>query len=76
MTQGTSFEQTWISSPKGRFIPNINAFQPVVQEKIFEDSLFCTLLSLQMVQAQACFLPSLVEIDPVVLEKKSIKGQS
>jgi len=37
MTLGTLFEQICILSPKGSFIPNINAFCQVVHEKkIFE----------------------------------------
>jgi len=71
---------------------NINAYQPVVHEKkIFEDlskfSLFCPLLGSKWGQPplfeqiwipiyQACFLPTLVEIGLVVLEKKSFKGKS
>jgi len=48
MTLGTLFEQNWILSSKGSFVPNINAFRPVVHEKkIFEYlskfSLFCPL---------------------------------
>jgi len=64
---------------------NINAFWHVVHEKVSEDlskySLFCPLLGPQKRPAplfeqiwipilQACFLPSLVEIGQVVLEKK------
>jgi len=51
MTLRTSFEQTWISFPQGCYLPNINAFRPVVHEKlkIFEDlskfSLFCPFLN-------------------------------
>jgi len=68
---------------------NINAFQPVIHENIFEDlsklSLFCSLLCPKRAQplylntipiSQEYFLPSLVEIGQVVLEKKSFKGKS
>jgi len=71
---------------------NINAFRLVVHEKmIFEDlskcSLFYPLLGPKRGQSlyfnksgspssKACFLPSLVEIGLVVLEKKSFKGKS
>jgi len=49
------FEQTWNSLPQGCYMPNINAFRPVVHEKkIFEDlskfSLFCPLLGSKMGQ--------------------------
>jgi len=79
------YEQTWISLPQGYPMPNINAFRPVVHEKkIFEDlskfSIFCPLLGPKRGQPlfeqiwipipQGCFLPSLVEIGLVVLEKK------
>jgi len=82
------FEQTWILSPKASFIPNINTFQPVVHEKkIFEYlskfSLFFPLLGskrpaplfeqIWIPILQVWFLPSLVEIGPVILEKKLIK---
>jgi len=65
-------------------MPNINAFQQVVvhEKKIFEDLskflLFFPLtgpfyLTNLNPHPQACFLPSLVEIGQVVLEKKSFK---
>jgi len=82
----TLFEQTWISLPQGYSMPNIKAFQLVVHEKkIFEDLSICflilPLIGPQKVPAplfkqiwipifQECFLPRLVEIGLVVLEKK------
>jgi len=48
MTLGTLFEQTRISLPQGCSMLNVNAFRPVVHEKIVEDlskyALFCPLL--------------------------------
>jgi len=90
MTLGTLYEQILISLPQGHYMPNINAFRPVVhQKKIFEDlskfSLFFPLLGpkggqpLYLNKSESpspCFLPSSVEIGLVVLEKKSFKGKS
>jgi len=88
ITLGTLFEQTWISFPQGCSMLNIKTFWPVVHEKkIFEDlsnfSLFCPLLGQPLYLnkiwipiPQACFLPRLVEINLMVLEKKSFKGKS
>jgi len=60
--------------------------RPMVHEKIFEDlskfSLFCPLLGQPLYSdksesqsPQACFLPTLIAIGLVVLEKKLFKGK-
>jgi len=36
MTSETLFEETWISLHQGYSMPNTNAFQPVVHEKIYD----------------------------------------
>jgi len=46
---------------------NINAFWPVVHEKIFEELSKLSLFRPSLGQPQACFLPSLVEIGPVLM---------
>ena len=82
---GPSFGQTWISINQGFFVTSLVEISPVVLKKkifkvgqcIFTISLLSPLWkrrgpSFEQTQipfTQGCFVPSLVEIGPVVLEK-------
>ena len=81
---GSSFEQTWIPFTEECFVPSLVEFGPVVLEKYLNFvnvfSLFSNYLPLEkgvtllfeqiwIPLTQECFVPSLIEIFPVVLEK-------
>ena len=80
-----SFEQTWIPFNKGKYVPNLVEIGPVVLEKIFKSYQFfyhfpilsplgraCMALHLKkkILFTKGYFVPSLVEIGQVDLEKK------
>ena len=83
--RGPSFEQTWIPITQGCFVPSLDEIGPVVLENtIFKvrQCLFAISLLFSLGKGrgpsfektwipitQRCFVPSLVEIGPVVLEK-------
>jgi len=86
ITLWTLFDQTWIFLPQGCSILNINAWEEGFWRFI---NIFLILLLIEPQKGpaplieqiwisipQECFLPSLVEIGIVVLEKKSFKGKS
>ena len=83
--RGTSFEQIWITFTQGCFVPRFVEIGPVVLKKKMFKVCICILAisllsplekehdpSFEQIWipiTQGCFLPSLVEIGPVVLEK-------
>ena len=89
--RGLSFEQMWIPSTKGCFVPRLVQIGTVILEKkifkYFQYNFTFSLLSplgkgyghsfeqTWIPSFQGCFVPSLVEIGPVVLEKKSKIGK-
>ena len=86
---GPSFEQTWIPYAQGCIVPSLVEIGPVVPEKkIFKISQCISLFRYHLLLGIGrglsfeqtwinfthwCFVPSLVEIGPVVLEKKSLR---
>jgi len=80
MTLGTLFGHTWSSLSQGCSMPNINVFRPVVHEKSYQNLPYSVpkgaspfIWTNLNPHPQACFLPSLIEIGLVVLEKKSFQ---
>ena len=83
---GPSFDQIWIPITQGCFVPSLVEIGPVVlKKKIFKVCQCIFAISLLshlgkgwgpsfeqtwILITQGCFVPSLVEIGPVVLEKK------
>ena len=88
---GPSFEQIWVPITQGCFVPSLVEIGPVVlMKKIFkfwQCNFAISLLSplgkgrspsfeeIWIPITQGCFVPSFVEIGPVVLEKKSKIGK-
>ena len=86
---GPSFEQTWISSTQGCFVPSLVEIGPVVLEKnifkYFQYNFIFSVLSplgkrrgpsfeqTWIPSTEEFFVGRLIEIDPVVLEKKILK---
>ena len=85
------FEQTWILVTQGCFKPSLVEIGPAVLEKKIFKSWQCNFPILRLSplekgrgpsfeqtwipSTQGCFVPSLVKIGPVVLEKKSKIGK-
>ena len=83
---GHSFEQTWIAFTQGCFVPSLVEIGPVVLEKKILKFRLCIFTILKLSRfgkgrgpsfeqtwipfTQGCFVPRLVEIGPVVIEKK------
>ena len=88
---GLWFEQSWILVTQGCFKPSLVEIGPAVLEKKIFKCCQCNFTILQLSPlvrgngpsfeqtwipfTQGCFMPSLVKIDPVVLEKKSKIGK-
>ena len=88
---GSSFEETWIPFIQGCIVPSlVEISQMVLKKKIlkFRQCIFAISLSSPLGKGldtsfehiwipftQGCFVPSLVKICPVILEKKSQIGK-